>query len=246
MRSSPLAVVGTPGSGTRVFARLAEAAGRDMGAGQTEANDAFALYRFASKWCKRVYPAWARGEEIDYAEFESDLEPHMAAHRSQSDPAAPWGWKQPRSLYMLPGWNAVFPDLLVIHVIRDGRDIPFGSQPNVELSGRYTLPDSAEGQPEEVQAAMVWDGPNRLAADFGEAVLGERYLRLSLEEVCADPEATVERLVDHLEGDPIEPERLHSIVLTPTTLGRWRDEDPELVERIASAAAAGLRRFGYA
>ena len=237
-------MVGTPGSGTRVFARLAEAAGRDMGAHQTEANDAWALYHLASKWCKRVYPAWASGEALDYSEFESDLKPHMEAHRSEADPAAPWGWKQPRSLYLLPAWNAVFPDLLVIHVIRDGRDVPFSSQPNVRLSGRYTLPASAEGEPEEVKAAMVWDGPNRLAADFGEQELGDRYLRLSLEEVCAAPEATAGRLVSLLDGTRIEPHRLDSIVETPASLGRWRHEDPELVARIA-AAAAGLRRFGY-
>lgn len=246
MRESPLVVVGTPGSGTRVFARLAEAAGRDMGAHQTEANDAFAFFWFANRWCARVYPAWESGARIDAAEFEAELQPCLEAHLSETEPGAAWGWKQPRSLYMLPALRQVFPRMRVVHVVRDGRDVAFSAEPNVKLAGRFVVPESAADRPQEVKVAYVWDGPNRLAADFGERELGERYLRLSLEQVCREPEETASRLAAFAGGEPIDPERVHAIVQPPASLGRWRAKDPALVAEIARVAAEGLRRFGYA
>jgi hypothetical protein len=115
----------------------------------------------------------------------------------------------------------------------------------VRLSASYVVPAAQADRPEPVQAAIVWDEPNRLAADFGEHELGSRYLRLRLEDVCADPEGTADRLADFVEGERIWADRVGEIVHTPASLGRWRNEDPGLVAEIAAVAAAGLRRFGY-
>jgi Sulfotransferase family len=245
MPRSPLVILGTGGSGTRVFARLAEAAGRCMGAHQSEANDAVALYWLAERWCGEIYTAWRRGEQIDFAGFDAELKPCLEAHLIEAEPGAPWGWKQPRSLYLLPALLRSYPDLLVLHVIRDGRDIAFGSHLRLEKAGDYAVPEWGRGLPAELRLALLWDEPNRLAADFGEERLGERYLRLRLEDACADPEATAERLVSFAEGTEVGPARVHSIVETPASLGRWRGRDPELVRAIERAAAEGLARFGY-
>lgn len=245
MGESPLVVVGTPGSGTRVFARLCEATGHHMGAYQSEANDALAFFHFAGRWCRPVYTAWSSGTAMDYTEFAADLARCMEDHLSEAVPGVPWGWKQPRSLYMLPALNAVYPEMRVVHVLRDGRDVAFSSEPNVELSKRYVLPAEAEELPEPVRVAMIWDAPNRLAADFGATQLEGRYLRLRLEDACAEPEATAGRLAAFAGEDTIDAERVHSIVRTPGSLGRWREMDAELVKGIASAADKGLRRFDY-
>jgi hypothetical protein len=245
MRKSPLVIVGTGGSGTRAFARLAEAAGRAMGAHQNEANDAMAFFHLADKWCRRVYPAWRAGKSVDGAEFATDLRTCVEAHRDGAEPGEPWGWKQPRSLYMLPALASAFPDLLVLHVMRDGRDIAFGKQFRLAVAGDYAVPSAVDGEPPEVRLALMWAGPNGLAADFGENRLGERYLRLRLEDLCASPEETAARLVDFIDGDPIDPKGIRSIVETPPTLGRWRNADPQLLERVSDAASAGLSRFGY-
>lgn len=247
MRSAPLVVVGTPGSGTRVFARLAIAAGYDLGP-QTEANDAAELRGFAGRWCGRVYSDWAAGRAADYAEFASELRASLDSHLRAVDLASPWGWKQPRSLYMLPALHAVFPDLLVVHVIRDGRDVAFSPNAgaNVLLSGGYALPSTAENRPTAVKAAMLWDVPNRLAADFGQQRFGDRYLRLSFEQVCAEPDEAAARLSSFVGGEPIESGRLRSIVDPPASLGRWRQAEPALLAEVEAAAVGGLRRFGYA
>jgi hypothetical protein len=246
MPKSPLVIVGTGGSGTRAFARLAEASGRSMGTHQNEANDAMALFHFADIWCCRVYPAWRDGKTVDRSQFGADLEPCVRAHLRETDPGAPWGWKQPRSLYMLPALEAVYPNLLVLHVVRDGRDIAFGKQFRLSVAGDYAVPAAADREPLEVRLALMWAGPNGLAADFGERELGDRYLRLRLEDLCAKPVETAERLIAFAGGDPVEPDRVRSIVETPPTLGRWREAVPELLARVTDVAGGGLRRFGYA
>ncbi|MGC1852031.1 MAG: sulfotransferase [Solirubrobacterales bacterium] len=247
MHRSPLVILGTGGSGTRVFTRLAEAAGRCMGAHQSEgAHDALALYWLAERWCGEIYTAWRRSEEMDLAGFDAELKPCVEVHLIEAEPEAPWGWKQPRSLYLLPALLHSYPDLLVVHVIRDGRDIAFGSEHRLKMAGSYAVPEWARDLPTEVKLALLWDEPNRLAADFCEKNLGERYLRLRLEDVCANPEATAARLANFAEGAEIAPARVHSIVETPASLGRWRGRDPALVDEVEHAAGEGLARFGYA
>jgi hypothetical protein len=216
-----------------------------MGAHQSEAKDALALFWLASRWCGEIYDAWRDGAEMDLAGFDAELEPCVEAHLIEAEPGTPWGWKQPRSLFLLPALLASYPDLLVLHVMRDGRDIAFGSQDRLTMTGSYAVPEWARDEPAEVRLALLWDEPNRLAADFCEKELGERYLRLRLEDACADTEGTAERLTAFAEGESITSEQLQAIVHPPATLGRWRDQDPALVAAVEQVAAKGLRRFGY-
>lgn len=246
MPRSPLVILGTGGSGTRVFARLAEAAGRHMGAHRAETEDALALFYIAQRWCGEIYTAWRRGERIDLEGFDAELKPCIEAHLIEAEPGEPWGWKQPRSLFLLPALLHSYPELLVLHVIRDGRDIAFGSRQRLEMTGAYAVPEWARERPAEVQLALLWDEPNRLAADFGEQRLGERYLRLRLEDLCASPRQTAARLAAFAEAEPVESQAVESIVATPASLGRWRRADPDLVYSAARAACKGLARFGYA
>ena len=85
---------------------------------------------------------------------------------------------------------------------------------------------------------------NLEAADTGEAELGERYLRIRFEDLCAEPEPVIARVLDflELEGDAagyaqeVEP---------PPTIGRWRESDPELIGELERIASPALERFGY-
>jgi hypothetical protein len=216
-----------------------------MGAHQSEANDAFALYWLAERWCGEIYTGWRDGDEMDFAAFDAELKPCVEVHLIEAEPNIPWGWKQPRSLYLLPALLYSYPDLLILHVVRDGRDIAFGSHLRLEKAGSYAVPEWAMDAPPELKLALLWDQPNRLAADLGERQLGERYLRLRLEDVCAEPEVTAERLVTFVEGKIIAPDRGRAIVETPPSLGRWREHDSASVTSIECAAAEGLERFGY-
>ena len=85
---------------------------------------------------------------------------------------------------------------------------------------------------------------NLKAAEAAETELGERYLRIRFEDLCAEPEPVIAGVLGflELEGDPAE---LADEVQPPPTLGRWREADPALVQELEQIAAPALERFGY-
>jgi hypothetical protein len=246
MHASPLVIVGIGGSGTRVFARLAAASGRNMGGPQNDSNDALALYGVADRWCEPVYRAWRSDAPFpDQKAFEADLASNVEYHRRGELSSVPWGWKQPRSIHLLPALEAAYPgDLRVLHVVRDGRDVAFGNDIHLRLTGSYSIPTESRNEPAPVQLAHLWATANSLAADFGERVLGERYLRVSLEDLCDDTDRTGERIVAFIGGNA-PPKRIREIVDRPASIGRWLDADPEAAATVVEALGDALPRFGY-
>lgn len=246
MKGSPLVIVGIGGSGTRAFARLAEATGRHMGDIQNDSNDALALYQLADKWCEPAYRAWKDGDDLPgQSEFEADLAASVAEHRRDGAPDDRWGWKQPRSIHLLPALATAYPDdLLVLHVMRDGRDVALGKTIHLQLTGAYSIPASLYGEPVPIQLAHLWATANSLAADFGERLLRGRYLRVSLEELCVDVERVANRILAFIGGE-IPSHLLRKIIQPPDSIGRWRNADPELVARIVANSREALQRFGY-
>src|SRR5208283_3337534 len=73
----------------------------------------------------------------------TDLPPEMSAaalkrlaalideHKSAIPPqAAGWGWKNPRSIFILPLIQSLYPDFHFVHVVRDGRDMALSVNQN--------------------------------------------------------------------------------------------------------------------
>jgi hypothetical protein len=107
------------------------------------------------------------------------------------------------------------------------------------------LGTESQGEPDAPPRSIeLWNALNLEAADTGEAVLGERYLRIRFEDLCAEPEPLIARVLEFLdlEGDA---EVLAREVEPPPTIGRWNDADPALVEELERIARPALERFGY-
>ena len=96
----------------------------------------------------------------------------------------PWGWKEPRSVYLLPFLAAELPGLRFLHVVRDGRDMAF-SENQVQLRKHGDAVLGASDEPEALRSIALWREVNLRAADFGERELGDRYLRIRFEDLCA-------------------------------------------------------------
>jgi len=249
----PLVITGIGNSGTRVFMWLARAAGCFMGIRINDSGDALELVELADRWCEPVHSAWAEGRPPpEPARFMRELATCVQRHRHGiPGQQAPWGWKQPRSVHLLPLLCEAYPDLRVVHVIRDGRDIAFGRKIHLRISWKpgnpFGVPSALLDRPTPVQAAALWSETNMLVADLGERDLGERYLRVSLESLCADPPGVahaIERFSVGSDG-AISPEQLTELVVTPPTLGRWREEDGAVLAEVTEVAAPALERFGY-
>jgi|SRR2546426_4546034 len=99
---------------------------------------------------------------------------HIARHKPS---AVRWGDKNPANTFALPGLRAVFPDLQVLHIVRDGRDVV---RSYLQFSQR-SLTHFAEHWVRAVTSAQA----------FG-AEHGSQYFELRYEELVRRPRVTLE------------------------------------------------------
>ena len=237
---TPPNVIGaTGGSGTRVVARIAQQCGMYIGTKLNAQKDSLEISGYLTCW---VGPFLAQGDELEHT-MRSELARVLEVHGVPAN-GAPWGWKAPPSIFLLPFFWRVLPGFRFVHVLRDGRDMAFSrNQRQLERYGEQLL---GEGVPLDSRAGSiaVWTKANVAAAQFGEEQMGDRYLRMRYEDLCAEPEREIAGLLAflELEGDPSE---LSALVAPPPTLGRWREQDPAVVAELERIARPALERFGY-
>jgi protein-tyrosine sulfotransferase len=107
------------------------------------------------------------------------------AHTTQHKPAATrWGDKGPKNVFNLPALHALFPDLRVVHLVRDGRDVV----ESFMRAFKQTLPP----------IARHWLGAVRAAQAFG-ARYPAQYLEVRYEEVVRQAHASMVRVAAFLD-----------------------------------------------
>lgn len=162
-----------------------------------------------------------------------------------------WGEKTPHHTLCWQVIREGFPDLKVVHVVRDGRD--------VALSFR-----AAPFGPKHVYpAAQHWVRYLEAAEAAGAALGAASYLVVRYEELVSDPERELRRICTLL-GEAYDPAMLgyhRAQIPYPTdhrnsrnlkrpvladSSGRWRTELTVREQRIFEAVAGDhLRRYGY-
>jgi hypothetical protein len=176
-----------------------------------------------------------------------DLESVVQTHLLDKPEDAPrWGWKEPRSIYLLPFYHRLMPRLRFLHFIRDGRDMAFSENQNqLKKHGSAVLDETERRWRQPVQSIALWTHVNLRAAAYGEQEMGDQYLRVSFEQLCTEPAATVERIYDFfgLEGDAAAVAQAE--VRPPATLGRWQGKRDKVVDELNRVAEPALSRFGY-
>ncbi len=243
----PCVIGATGGSGTRVVARIARRAGLFMGGRLNEPEDTLVFATYYDRWINTVMrfnsplpcDLTERMSEELATVLESDaVIPHQSNQR--------WGWKEPRSIYLIRFFDSQFPAFKFLHVIRDGRDMAFsGNQNQLKKHGSALLSVRERFARTPLKSITLWSRINQMAADYGEAILGSRYLRIRFEDLCANPVSTSGQIVSFLElkGDPEAIARQE--VVAPPTIGRWQLQSPTLVAKVQQAGEVALRRFGY-
>jgi hypothetical protein len=178
--------------------------------------------------------------------MRGDLDSLVRSHLGDLPPSARvWGWKEPRSIYLVPFFDAAMPSLRFLHFLRDGRDMAFSENQNQLVKhGDALLGDDLRKEKTPVRSIAVWSRVNAAAADYGETRLGERYLRVRFEDLCAQPAETVRGIYDFfgLDGDA---EAAAAAVNPPDTLGRWQLRRKGILDALHRTAEPALARFGY-
>jgi hypothetical protein len=238
---SPPSIMGaTGGSGTRVVARIARRGGLFIGTNLNPAEDSLDIAEYYDRWVNHVL----QGFDV-VPEMRTELEALMERHRAPMM-GERWGWKEPRSMFLVPFLADEFPGMRFIHMVRDGRDLAFSKNQNQVRKHAWAMLGPAPVEPDDSppRSIALWNAANMAAADAGEGQLGDRYLRIRFEDLCSQPEQTAAQVLDFLDldGDPAE---LAGEVEAPPTIGRWRDADPALQEELHRIGAPALARFGY-
>jgi len=237
----------TGGSGTRVLARIVRAGGMFIGTNLNDYQDALDFGLFSDRWIDRVCGGNGELDATTRTAMLAELEDIVQRHCADSpSDMRTWGWKEPRSIYLLPFFAAAMPTTRFVHFIRDGRDMAFSdNQTQLIKHGDAVLEPRLRKLQKPAKSIGLWNLVNLRAVEYAEAAMPDRYLRVRFEDLCADPEGTARLVYEFLglEGDPGDLARAE--VSPPATLGRWRNEKPATVRELEQIAEPALTRFGY-
>jgi hypothetical protein len=245
--SGPIVIAATGGSGTRVVANIVRSSGVFLGEQLNKASDAFEIGRTGAPWINAFMAAELNQTQADEEKIRADLKPVFEKHVAPlRDNPRPWGWKAPRSIYLLPLFRKWFPALKFIHLVRDGRDMAFSmNQRQLRNYGATLLKDLPPASAEPVRAIALWSKVNLMRADFGERELGARYLRIRFEDLCAKPVPAIERILNFIGTSGDVEAIAKREVAPPATIGRWRSQDRQVIAEMHGVGESALRKFGY-
>ena len=260
--AGPVLIGATGGSGTRAIREALIAAGFFMG---TTVNHAGDLRHAPPVLDLLINPVLERTGSLDYrltelpeALVETGLDglrgvaATVQAEGGQAERNDPmlWGWKNPRLIFVLPFLAAALPGLRFIHVVRDGRDIALSD--NRQQIGRHFAARYGHAAPQEPDALALaairfWSETNLEALACGQALLGDRYHLLRLEDATAPDSPALAELLRALRPDigAASLAAAQQAVAYRPGHGRWRDLPADRLAAIEEAGRPGLARFGY-
>lgn len=242
----PVVVAAVGGSGTRVLVQVLRRAGWFMGNRVDSRNeDSLPIAWFLSKWL-RALKDFPDVDSRTLAAARADFERMLNVHRRGiPSPSAPWGFKNPRSMWLLPFLAERFPKMKFIHVIRDARDMMLSENRYfLRQHGHWILGPDWWRNPQAAQLEL-WRMGNRRAAGFGQEHLGGRYHMLRYEDLCQKPAETVTRLLQFLETPNMEVESLIEGIGDRGNIGRWRRAGDKTIADLGPDVRDDLGRFGY-
>jgi hypothetical protein len=245
LAAGPSVVGATGGSGTRVVARILRRAGLFTGRDLNESEDAWRLGDYSDRWIDTYLRHRGVGlpESVE-ATMLDDLSDVLAEHCAPLEAAPrPWGWKEPRSIYLLPFLHRHLPELRFLHVVRDGRDMALSANQN-QLRKHGDAALIPKELPPASRSIALWSWVNLEAKRYGEGRLGSRYLRIRFEDLCQTPVVLTERILGFFELDG-DVEELAVEVAPPISLWRWRSDDPGVVSELERVAGQALQELGY-
>ena len=115
-----------------------------------------------------------------------------------------WGWKIPGSYFFLPYLLHYYEARLqYIHVMRHGVYMARSRNQNqLEHWGALLGIDREHGDSDASASLDFWIAANNLAIAHAKELPADRFYLLNYDELCADPQQGVRRLLDFIQIDP--------------------------------------------
>jgi sulfotransferase family protein len=241
----PVVVAAVGGSGTRALVQVLRRAGWFMGNRVDSRNeDSLPMAWFLTKWLRNLKD-FPDVDSHTLAAARRDFERMLNIHRRGiPSPDTLWGWKNPRSMWLLPFLAERFPKMRFIHMIRDARDMMLSENRYfLRQHGHWILGPDWWRNPLAAQLEL-WRMGNKRAIAFGQQYLGDRYHMLRYEDLCQKPAETVTRLLEFLKAPEMNVEPLIEGIRDRGNIGRWREAGAKVME-LNRNVRADLEQFGY-
>ncbi len=247
-QDAPVVIGATGGSGTRVFAKICMRAGYFMGTHLNNSLDALHFADFYNQWINlSLRNDRSLFTHDQFLQRDKHFKKCVQQHRTTiGDPNARWGWKGPRSMFFLDVFIRHYPAMKFVHVIRDGRDMAYSSnQSQLHRHGSAFLDKKWEQLNLPHRSILLWNICNMSVATYAQEALGNRYLSVRFEDLCAEPEKTIAGLLYFLECRDQDVAELQEEVHIPDSIGRWRSQPTIEVHELVSLGQDCLELFGY-
>ena len=271
-------------SGTSLLTRLLSDMGLFVGSRLDSHHESTFYQRLNRRLTAEAGGHWSRPEvaaEVVASATSADLVGPLLAHLEgvaaveywgsryhRRSAVACWGWKDPRNGYLLPLWQAVYPDLRVIWIRRDPRETAeslYRRALHTRRSLEYAAP--AKGPKAALRRARATYQGHPILADALAALEPEgcidialayerihhRFLRpasegvleVTYDDLLASPRAVLDACASHAmlpEVGQVSPNLLASIQKPEldVTSDTWM-----AIDEAATARAAELAQFGY-
>lgn len=242
----PIVIGGSGHSGTRVFNEILTLGGVFTGirhVTKRSASEDLNIIGLLNRW---VYP-YVRGELSDAQKLRMRREFAWRLRLYFPVRNLPWGFKNPRTMLILPFLNDLFPDMKFVHVVRDGRDISLGNE--FAARNRYRaafLKDYESNLSAEEAMILFWGRSNQRSMDYGQQFMPGRYLQMRWEELCADPVRKATELLEFASCPRSDARRIAKVVKKPSSIGRWKSFPESVRRQVQARGARWLSMFGYA
>ena len=249
LSQAPVVIGGVGGSGTRIVARIVRRAGYFLGTNVTGAEDAIEFWEFYDRWINRYLLSKEVSLSIEERNLmDKDWDERVARHRLViPEPESLWGWKNPRSIFLLPYLHEKYSGMKFIHVVRDGRDMAFSptAQDQFRMHGAALLRENKGALP--IKTAAFWSRINLAAAQYAEDNLRDKYLLVKFEALCRMACETAQQILSFLGKNTLDADQIAAeYIEPPTTIDRWRKpEHVDLRTALETEAESALRKFGY-
>jgi hypothetical protein len=167
-----------------------------------------------------------------------------------------WAENSPEAILYLPFIKQQIPNALVIHIIRDGRDVA-----NSLGQLQYVRPFPWERRYGVIGCGLYWEWIVRQGRQFGR-LLGGDYIEVRFEELLANPQETLDRVGRFIE-QPLDYETIQRVgygsVSKPNTsfrvedssarfnpVGRWKTNfSADALDRFERLVGETLQELGY-
>ena len=259
----PIVVLGRGHSGTRFLAEAFERQGVFIGGKLNAMFDSLTWGQAIQQVVLGIYPQYDRVEPGDV--WHRKIEETATAFLSEGYAGGTWGWKIGISAFVIPLLANVFPNLRVIHLIRDGRDVMLSrlrripGMARLAFNRKMILGDAEarwwwgikltergiERYRNEFEM-QAWVSFVTAARRYGRPLGAERYLEMRYEDMCLNPVATVGRAFE-FAGLEMKPEVAKFLAASAQVnrIAKWKAIRPKKIAGAISIGRQLLEELGY-